>query len=260
LAKLCADVAYEPLLNLALEHLQVSFERRFQNIYFGKLNKPCSASAFILAFLVVQAASGTTLSTHAEYQSLASQKSGSELALSKAVNDHRSNICLLLERSGCSVIAGAAGFFIEGSGHEMRITYARPILTEQSSPDENSGYFEASENPRVIDGLSLSSFLKVSDDIMTLIVAGELSQENANLILTELSGLSDVFYRLPRGQDELKQALGFPSEAHFSSEEHVEMLDVHIQIALGINVNTARYLARVLGLQAIQIDQVDGSF
>ena len=98
------------------------------------------------------------------------------------------------------------------------------------------------------DPNSQEASLHLSEDLRIRVNHGEMTEEEAGLILDELARFDGAAYSIPT-EDQLKTALSLPKDASLSSEEYRELVRVHMQVTLGIGAVTASYLSDRMGVE-----------
>ena len=97
--------------------------------------------------------------------------------------------------------------------------------------------------------------MPVSDDLDGRIRAGELTDDEATRVWTDLANFEGTLYSLP-DLAVLKSELGFPAEAVMSDVDLTDLCRAHIQRSLGVSAVTAAYIAERMGIEATPIDDL----
>lgn len=95
-----------------------------------------------------------------------------------------------------------------------------------------------------------SVVVHVPQDLSLQIESGELTEEEAQVVSTELGALDGASYSLV-SVDMLKADLGLPLELSLVEGDLHELILAHMQITLGIGHLSAAYLADQLGIETL---------
>jgi hypothetical protein len=137
--------------------------------------------------------------------------------------------CLLTEGATCQVATQNIGFSIQDGT-------TGPVLM-----------FYVVENSQFVRHGSII----VASDLEQEIQFETASEQDAQQILMELSGRTDVVYHLPPNSETLLREVGFSLDTHLTPEDDIDMLKVHLQLILGVGPVTASYLVHQLGVAVV---------
>jgi hypothetical protein len=162
---------------------------------------------------------------------------GDEAQLAPSLAASPERVCLFVgeqRESSCDLTAFANGFrIVIGEGDKAGLLLLRIIPATETSIDPN---------------LIPSSNVNVESDLEAGITAQSIDPDDAQTILSELRENGDLTYVMPRTRQSLRNELGFNTETPLASVDFLELVRVHIQIALGLSPMTSSYLAEKLGM------------
>jgi hypothetical protein len=139
-------------------------------------------------------------------------------------------ICLASEDSNaCRLVAHSVQFFIHVENGGARVFYQMPT---------DAGFRDVAVKDVLVE-------------LDQMVASGKMSSDNAALIASDILSRSEMSYQVPPTQAELKTAVGFSSEQSLSVEDQLSLIQVHLQMTLGVSPLTAYYLAQPLALELI---------
>jgi len=97
----------------------------------------------------------------------------------------------------------------------------------------------------------MEEFVFIHEDLASRLERGEITDDEAQIIESEVKNLEGVYYEIPDIQVLLID-LGFPPETQFASEDLRELVRTHLQISIGVGPITAAYLCERMGVQIIE--------
>lgn len=93
-------------------------------------------------------------------------------------------------------------------------------------------------------------------DLFARVEKGELSADEAAQIESELSVRRDMSYHIPQSSEQLKIDIGFPRHVSLDPEDYVDLLEVHIQMSMGVSPLSAEYLMERMGIRSKAKNQI----
>ncbi|HVK61864.1 MAG TPA: hypothetical protein VM432_09955 [Bdellovibrionales bacterium] len=136
----------------------------------------------------------------------------------------------------CDLTAIANGFRITVSQDGDK---AGLILFDVLPPAPNG-------DPNLVD----TSGVDVNSDLEAGVTGQTINASDAELILNELKQSPDFSYVAPVTPESLKNELGFNPQTPLAPMDLVDLIRVHIQLALGFSPTTTAYLAMKMGITA----------
>lgn len=94
-------------------------------------------------------------------------------------------------------------------------------------------------------------FVFIHEDLASRMERGEITDDEAQIIASEIKNLEGAYYEIPDIQVLLID-LGFPPETQFAVEDLRDLIRTHLQISIGVGPITAAYLCDRLGVQPIE--------
>lgn len=161
---------------------------------------------------------------------------GSSIALVSTLGASASDApltCLYAEKNVCQVVAPHIAITVGFDPHrgESLLTYLTPSPT---------GYVESKSE-------SISPALEAD------VLDGNVDFEDARLIEAEMLARPQATYFVPSDVQLLLDDVGFPSNKVITPNEYVELLQVHMQLALDISPLTAAFLIERLRIEALPV-------
>ncbi|MES2855843.1 MAG: hypothetical protein V4692_08265, partial [Bdellovibrionota bacterium] len=138
----------------------------------------------------------------------------------------------------CDLMALAQGFrIVIGQGEKAGLILLTVAPGSASKVDPNV-------DPNLVE----KSTVDVDADLEAGVSEQGADPADAEMILTELRKSGDFSYIAPKSANELKNELGFDMTAVLSSIDLLELIRVHIQLAMGLSPTTSAYLAHKMGV------------
>lgn len=153
-------------------------------------------------------------------------------------------ICWLKERTRCLIEAPIRGVRILPSKSGVVIGLWRAEQYEVS-PTSVSGGMDLLQAPQAPPFILMDAVA----EIHSMINEGKISSTDALVILADLTRITGLDYHLPRHAMALKMAIGFLPETEIDLRDYEDILRAHLQIDLGVQQPTARFLLQLMHLK-----------
>ena len=114
-------------------------------------------------------------------------------------------VCLNHDDNVCNLVSPSVGLSVSVEGNQPVISYFAPL---------ENGYIERARTT-------------VGPDLEARVREGRMSEQEANLIFSEIAMSPYVEYRLPSSSEELNMAVGFQSDVKLSPVDQIEILRAH---------------------------------
>jgi hypothetical protein len=92
--------------------------------------------------------------------------------------------------------------------------------------------------------------VEIHSDLLSRVDRSFITQMEAYQIETELREFDGAYYQLP-SPSELRFALGFPADTFLAPDDLLELIRVHLQLALSMTPLSAEYLTSLLEIQEV---------
>jgi len=130
------------------------------------------------------------------------------------------------------------------------------VLTAGNNADSESAPSHATVPSSVLEPLVT---LQIEDDLELQVQNGQITEEDAAQIATDVARLDGIIYQVP-DLEKIEVDLGLPPEAQdqdldqtVAQQDFEELVCAHLQITLGVGPQTAFYLADRLGVQVVAL-------
>lgn len=143
----------------------------------------------------------------------------------------------MIPDSACAVkISGECALKADHRTFDIIFDSGAAAVMVLGGPQENEA-----ESPVVVR-------LKLSEQLDTGLSKGEITEEEAATVRSDLARLEGAKYTVPE-LDKLKSDLGFSKESSIEKEDLSDLLSTHLQLTLSLRPSTAKYFSALMGVR-----------